>query len=192
MPGWISERSVPLGNEADASSEDSSAQALQAESKMMTEQTPPKAEALARSTSSMSQHQRDELIAEVLGDVLVLSEKVNALSTQISAIAQTFTANDFVRWRNTLDLKMTELAEINLSQQAATRLQAFVSAYLDHLSQETNKLVRIEVKRAVNDTMTFNKLFDKMNTDWLLRLSSIAAVVFVSTLSANIVWSWLK
>lgn len=192
MPGWLSERSVPPDNEADASSEDSSAQALHAESKMMAEQTPHKTEALARSTGSMSQHQRDELIAEVLGDVLVLSEKVNALSMQISAIAQTFSANDFVRWRNTLDLKMSELAEINLSQQAATRLQAFASTYLDHLSQETNKLVRIEVKRAVNDTMTFNKLFDKLNTDWLLRLTSIAAVVFASTLLANIVWSWFK
>lgn len=192
MPGWLSERSVPPDNEAEALSEDTSAQALQAESKMMAEQTPHKAEALARSTGSMSQHQRDELIAEVLGDVLVLSEKVNALSMQISAIAQTFSANDFVRWRNTLDLKMSELAEINLSQQAATRLQAFASTYLDHLSQETNKLVRIEVKRAVNDTMTFNKLFDKLNTDWLLRLTSIAAVVFASTLLANIVWSWFK
>jgi hypothetical protein len=192
MPGWLSERSVPSDNEADALSADTSAQALQSESKMMPEETPRKAEAIARSTGSMSQHQRDELIAEVLGDVLVLSEKVNALSTQISAIAQTFTANDFVRWRNTLDLKMTELAEINLSQQAATRLQTFATTYLDHLSQETNKLVRLEVKRAVNDTMTFNKLFDKLNTDWLLRLTSIAAVVFASTLLANIVWSWFK
>ena len=192
MPGWLSERSVPPDNEADASSEDSSVQPLHAESKMMAEQTPHKAEALSRSTGSMSQHQRDELIAEVLGDVLVLSEKVNALSMQISAIAQTFSANDFVRWRNTLDLKMSELAEINLSQQAATRLQAFASTYLDHLSQETNKLVRIEVKRAVNDTMTFNRLFDKLNHDWILRLSSIAAVAFISTLLANIVWSWFK
>ena len=189
MPGWLSERSVPPDNEADASSEDSPAQANQAETNMMTEQKRPKAEALARSTSSMTQHQRDELIAEVLGDVLVLSEKVNALSTQISTIAQAFTANDFVRWRNTLDLKMTELAEINLSQQAATRLQALASTYLDHLSQETNKLVRLEVKRSVNDTMTFNTLFDKLNRDWLLRLTSIAAVSFFGTLLAHIAWS---
>lgn len=191
MPGWLSERSVPPDNEADASSEDSPAQENQAETSMMTEQKRPKAAALARSTNSMTQHQRDELIAEVLGDVLVLSEKVNALSTQISAIAQAVTANDFVRWRNTLDLKMTELAEINLSQQAATRLQAFASTYLDHLSQETNKLVRIEVKRAVNDTLTFNKLFDKLHRDWLLRLMTIAGTTFLGTLLAHIVWSLL-
>jgi hypothetical protein len=191
MPGWLSERSMPPDNEADASCEDSASQANPAESKMVAEQTTPKLEALARSTGSMSQQQRDELIAEVLGDVLVLSEKVNALSTQISAIAQAVTANDFIRWRNTLDLKMTELAEINLSQQAATRLQAFASTYLDHLSQETNKLVRIEVKRAVNDTMTFNKLFDKLHCDWLLRLMTIAGTAFLGTFLAHIVWSLL-
>lgn len=188
MPGWLSERSVPPDNEADTSSEDGPAQVNQAETNMMTEQKRPKAEAPARSTSSMTQHQRDELIAEVLGDVLVLSEKVNALSTQISAIAQAVTANDFVRWRNTLDLKMTELAEINLSQQAATRLQAFASTYLDHLSQETNKLVRIEVKRAVNDTMTFDKLFDKLHREWLLRLVTITGVAFFGTLLAHMIW----
>ena len=188
MPGWLSERSVPPENEADVSSEDSPAQANKAETNVMTEQKRPKTEALARSTSSMTQHQRDELIAEVLGDVLVLSEKVNALSSQISAIAQAVTANDFVRWRNTLDLKMTELAEINLSQQAATRLQTFASTYLDHLSQETNKLVHIEVKRAVNDTMTFDKLFHKLHREWLLRLVTIAGVAFFGTLLAHMIW----
>lgn len=146
----------------------------------------------SRATSSMSQQQRDELIAEILGDVLVLAEKVNGLSTQISAIAQAVTANDFVRWRNTLDLKMTELAEINLSQQAATRLQAIASTWVDHLSKETNTLVRLEVKRAVNDTMTFNRLFDKLHRDWLLRISSVAVVVFASTLLAHLVWSWFR
>jgi hypothetical protein len=190
MPGWLSERSMPPDNEVEDSSEDNADQARSVEPRMQPEQIA-KAETLSRSTSSMSQNQRDELIAEVLGDVLVLAEKVNNLSTQISAIAQAVTANDFVRWRNTLDLKMTELAEINLSQQAATRLQAFASTYLDHLSQETNKLVRIEVKRAVNDTMTFNKLFDKLNRDWLLRLMTITGVAFFGTLLAHMAWSLL-
>lgn len=80
------------------------------------------------------------------------------------------------------------LAEINLSQQAATRLQAFASTYLDHLSQETNKLVRIEVKRSVNDTMTFNKLFDKLHRDWVLRLMTVAAAAFFGALLAHIAW----
>jgi hypothetical protein len=191
MPGWLGERNMSPDAETGQPSDDSADQAPSAPMKTEPENDT-KVAAFARSAISMSQHQRDELIAEVLGDVLVLTEKVNGLSIQISAIAKAVTANDFVRWRNTLDLKMTELAEINLSQQAAARLQAFATTYLDHLSQETNKLVRIEVKRAVNDTMTFNKLFDKLQRDWLLRLSSIAVVVFSSALLAHMVWSWIR
>lgn len=191
MPGWLSERTMPSESESNMANDQDDAKTSPALIKALAGEDN-NARTLERPSSSMSQHQRDELIAEVLGDVLTLSEKVNDLTTQLSAIAQAVTANDFVRWRNTLDLKMSELAEINLSQQAATRLQAFATAYLDHLSQETNKLVRIEVKRAVADTLAFSTLFDKLHSEWLLRLSSIAIVVFSSTLLAHLVWYWFR
>lgn len=125
------------------------------------------------SRSPLSQGQRDELIAEVLGDVVALSDQVQQLMRQTQAIGESMTATDFVRWRNTLDLKMSELAEINLSEQSAKRLASFAQAYIEQLSRETNTMVTLQVKRAVSDTLTFNRLFEKLNREWLLRLGMI-------------------
>jgi hypothetical protein len=139
--------------------------------------------------SALTQSQRDELIAEILGDVVALSERVNQVAGQVQALGQALTANDFVRWRNTLDMKMSELAEVNLSEQSAKRLQSFAQAYIQQLTRETNTLVTIETKRAVADTLAFNLLFDKLNRDWLMRLGTMAAVCCASTLLAHLLWS---
>jgi hypothetical protein len=138
--------------------------------------------------SALTQSQRDELIAEILGDVVTLSDQVRQVAGQVSALGQALTANDFVRWRNTLDMKMSELAEVNLSEQSAKRLQSFAQAYIEQLTRETNTLVTIETKRAVADTLAFNLLFEKLNKDWLLRLGTMAAVCFVSTMLALALW----
>ncbi len=139
--------------------------------------------------SALTQSQRDELIAEILGDVVTLSDQVRQVAGQVSALGQALTANDFVRWRNTLDMKMSELAEVNLSEQSAKRLQSFAQAYIEQLTRETNTLVTIETKRAVADTLAFNLLFDKLNRDWLMRLATMAAVCCASTLLGHLLWS---
>jgi len=136
--------------------------------------------------SALTQSQRDELIAEILGDVVALSDQVNQVAGQVQALGQALTANDFVRWRNTLDLKMSELAEVNLSEQSAKRLGSFAQAYIEQLSRETNTMVTLQAKRAVADTLAFNQLFDKLNRDWLLRLVAVAAAGFVGTLLAGL------
>ena len=141
---------------------------------------------MAPARASLSQGQRDELIAEVLGDVLALSEQVKQLSLQMQAVGEALTANDFVRWRNTLDLKMSELAEVNLSEQSAKRLASFAQTYIEQLSRETNTMVTLQVKRAVSDTLTFNLLFDKLNREWLIRLGMICLAAFVGTFLANL------
>lgn len=145
--------------------------------------------AVTPARAPLSQSQRDELIAEILGDVVNLSDQVDQVAGQVQALAQALTANDFVRWRNTLDMKMSELADVNLSEQSAKRLQSFALAYIEQLTRETNRLVTIETKRAVADTMTFNLLFDKLNRDWLMRLGTIAAVCVGSTILGNWIWS---
>ena len=80
---------------------------------------------------------------------------------------------------------MSELAQVNLSEQAAKRLQSYAQAYIEQLTRETNTLVTIETKRAVADTLAFNLLFDKLNRDWLLRLCTMAAVCCASTFIAR-------
>lgn len=141
--------------------------------------------------SALTQSQRDELIVEILGDVVNLSDQVLQVAGQVQALGQALTANDFVRWRNTLDLKMSELADVNLSEQSAKRLQSFAQAYIEQLTRETNTLVTIETKRAVADTLAFNLLFDKLNRDWLMRLGTMAAVCCASTLLGHLLWSIL-
>ncbi|WP_312261168.1 hypothetical protein [Limnohabitans sp.] len=115
-----------------------------------------------------------------------MSDQVNQVAGQVQALGQALTANDFVRWRNTLDLKMSELAEVNLSEQSAKRLGSFAQAYIEQLSRETNTMVTLQAKRAVADTLAFNQLFDKLNRDWLLRLVAVAAAAFVGTLLAGL------
>lgn len=148
----------------------------------------PAAQVAQPGKSALTQSQRDELIVEILGDVVTLSDQVNQVAGQVHALGQALTANDFVRWRNTLDMKMSELAEVNLSEQSAKRLQSFAQAYIEQLTRETNTLVTIETKRAVADTLAFNLLFEKLNKDWLLRLGSMAAVCFGSTMLALALW----
>ena len=142
--------------------------------------------------TSMTQSQRDALIAEVLGDVLALGEQMVHIQSQLDAIGKSITANDFVRWRNTLDAKMSELAEVNLSEQAARRLQVFAQTYLTELSRETNKLITIEVKRRVADTLAFNEMLGKLNQQWLLRLGHVAGASFTGCLLALLLWHWLS
>ena len=137
----------------------------------------------------LTQSQRDELLAEVLGDVLQLSNAINDISTQLENMGRAMTSQDFVRWRNTLDLKMTELSEINLSDQAAKRLQSVASVWVEQLSRETNTLVQLQAKRAVGDTLAFNRLFDRLQREWLMRMAALAGVCFGSTLLAYLVWS---
>ncbi len=144
------------------------------------------------SKSTLTQSQRDELIAEILGDVVDLSDQVKQVAGQVQALGQALSANDFVRWRNTLDLKMSELADVNLSEQSAKRLGSFAQAYIEQLSRETNTMVTLQAKRAVADTLAFNQLFDKLNRDWLLRLGGIGATAFIAafvgTLLAHMAW----
>lgn len=151
--------------------------------------TSPAAQFAQPGKSALTQSQRDELIAEILGDVVTLSDQVSQVAVQVQALGQALTANDFVRWRNTLDLKMSELSEVNLSEQSAKRLQSFAQAYIEQLSREANTLVTIEAKRAVADTLAFNQLFDKLNRDWLLRLGAVAGASFAGTLVAHLMWS---
>lgn len=145
-------------------------------------QTPP-------SKTALTQSQRDELIAEILGDVVALADQIHQVAGQVQALGQAFTSNDFVRWRNTLDMKLSELAEVNLSEQSAKRLQLFAQAYIEQLLREANTLVTLQVKRAVVDTLTFNQLFDKLNRDWLLRMAAVAGASFVGTLLAHVLWT---
>lgn len=149
----------------------------------------PAAQAAQPGKSALTQSQRDELIVEILGDVVTLSDQVRQVAGQVQALGQAVTANDFVRWRNILDMKMSELAEVNLSEQSAKRLQSFAQAYIEQLTRETNTLVTIETKRAVADTLAFNLLFDKLNRDWLMRLATMAAVCCASTLIGHLLWS---
>jgi hypothetical protein len=135
--------------------------------------------------TALTQSQRDELIAEILGDVLLLSDKVSEIASQMAALSQAMVASDFVRWRNTLDAKMSELAEVNISEQAAKRLQGVAQAYIEQLSRETNQLVVIETKKAVSNTLAFNQLFDRLHREWLLRLASVAIAAFLGSLLAH-------
>ena len=139
--------------------------------------------------TNLTQSQRDELIAEILGDVVALADQVHQVAGQVQALGQAFTSNDFVRWRNTLDMKLSELAEVNLSEQSAKRLQSFAQAYIEQLLREANTLVTLQVKSAVADTLTFNQLFDKLNRDWLLRMTAVAGASFVATLLAHVLWT---
>lgn len=138
---------------------------------------------------AMSEQQRDALLAEVLGDVGQIAEMVQRLSVQLDAVNQSLTANDLVRWRNALDLKMDELAKVNLSEHAAERMQGIASAWVERLSEETNTLVKLQVKKTVNDVFAFNQLMDRLNKEWLMRLGWVAGAGFVGTLMAHMVWA---
>lgn len=187
MPGWVRDM---------AGAVDDSAGGAEMDGVSHPEQRHPAPQRASPDRSSsgkvaLTQSQRDELIAEVLGDVVALSDRVTEIAAQMQSLNQALAANDFVRWRNALDLKISELVEINLSEQAAKRLQSFAQAYIGQLAKETNTLVAIETKRAVSDTLAFNKLFDKLNKDWLLRVGAIAGVCFISTITAHALWAML-
>lgn len=192
MPGWV-RLNDPVDD--DSGTESNARQSSEGEGEGHRANNPaapmptPAAQVAQQGKSALTQSQRDELIAEILGDVVTLSDQVSQVAGQVKALGQALTANDFVRWRNTLDLKMSELADVNLSEQSAKRLQSFAQAYIEQLSRETNTLVTIETKRAVADTLAFNLLFDKLNRDWLMRLGTMAAVCCASTLLAHLLWS---
>lgn len=194
MPGWV-RLNDPVDD--DSGTESNARQSSEGEGEGHRATNPaapmpmptPAAQVAPPGKSALTQSQRDELIAEILGDVVTLSDQVSQVAGQVQALGQALTANDFVRWRNTLDLKMSELADVNLSEQSAKRLQSFAQAYIEQLSRETNTLVTIETKRAVADTLAFNLLFDKLNRDWLMRLGTMAAVCCASTLLAHLLWS---
>jgi hypothetical protein len=189
MPGWVrgheqgeddSGSGYPEAGGVDARDDAYAASAVRALGSQTTAPAIP-------SKSTLTQSQRDELIAEILGDVVELSDQVKQVAGQVQALGQALSANDFVRWRNTLDLKMSELADVNLSEQSAKRLGSFAQAYIEQLSRETNTMVTLQAKRAVADTLAFNQLFDKLNRDWLLRLASVVVASFMGTLLALMV-----
>lgn len=140
------------------------------------------------SRTPLSEQQRDALMAEMLGDVAKLCDLIEQMQVHLGAINQTLTANDMVRWRNALDLKISELAEINLSEHAAQRLESFAKAYMEQLSKESNTLVRLQVKKAVNDVMAFNQLFDRLHGEWLQRLGHIGLICVCATLLGNFLY----
>jgi hypothetical protein len=189
MPGWV-RLNDPVDDDsgADNPERQNSVENVEVRRAANPPISSPAAQVAQPGKSALTQSQRDELIVEILGDVVTLSDQVNQVAGQVHALGQALTANDFVRWRNTLDMKMSELAEVNLSEQSAKRLQSFAQAYIEQLTRETNTLVTIETKRAVADTLAFNLLFEKLNKDWLLRLGTMAAVCFVSTMLALALW----
>lgn len=189
MPGWVRANDpVEDDSGADNTERQNSVGNVEVRRAANPPISSPAAQVALPGKSALTQSQRDELIVEILGDVVTLSEQVRQVAGQVQALGQAVTANDFVRWRNTLDMKMSELAEVNLSEQSAKRLQSFAQAYIEQLTRETNTLVTIETKRAVADTLAFNLLFEKLNKDWLLRLGTMAAVCFVSTMLALALW----
>lgn len=189
MPGWVRSNDPAQDDSgADNPERQNSVENVEVRRAANPPTSSPAAQVAQPGKSALTQSQRDELIVEILGDVVTLSDQVNQVAGQVHALGQALTANDFVRWRNTLDMKMSELAEVNLSEQSAKRLQSFAQAYIEQLTRETNTLVTIETKRAVADTLAFNLLFEKLNRDWLLRLGSMAAVCFGSTMLALALW----
>ena len=192
MPGWVRANDpVEDDSGADNTERQNSVGNVEVRRAANPPISSPAAQVAQPGKSALTQSQRDELIAVILGDVLTLSDQVSQVAGQVSALGQALTANDFVRWRNTLDMKMSELAEVNLSEQSAKRLQSFAKAYIEQLTRETNTLVTIETKRAVADTLAFNLLFDKLNRDWLMRLGTMAAVCCASTIIGHLLWSIL-
>ncbi len=190
MPGWVRANDpVEDDSGADNTERQNSVGNVEVRRAANPPISSPAAQVAQPGKSALTQSQRDELIVEILGDVVTLSDQVRQVAGQVQALGQAVTANDFVRWRNTLDMKMSELAEVNLSEQSAKRLQSFAQAYIEQLTRETNTLVTIETKRAVADTLAFNLLFDKLNRDWLMRLATMAAVCCASTLLGHLLWS---
>ncbi len=189
MPGWVRESGrqtdLPMTHEQSMAHEGEAPDAGGAAQAFPSGPAAP----IKAAKAPLTQSQRDELLAEVLGDVLQLSNAINDISTQLENMGRAMTSQDFVRWRNTLDLKMTELSEINLSDQAAKRLQSVASVWVEQLSRETNTLVQLQAKRAVGDTLAFNRLFDRLQREWLMRIGMLGTVCFASTLLAHLVWS---
>lgn len=135
--------------------------------------------------------QRDELLAELLGDTFKINEQLAEFSRRIEELNSSLTVADFVRWKKTIDSKLSELGHVNLSQEAANRLQSVASAYVSQLSIETNRVIHIQVKKAVSETLGFQVLFDKLQKEWLLRVGILAGTVFGANLLANFVWKIL-
>lgn len=188
MPGWVKEHGSQGGGRTDG------AQGVPGSAQLplipdTQEEAPERSQAPALPKKGMTDQQRDALLAEVLGDVAHVATLVEQLTKQLEGVQESMAANDLIRWRNALDHKMQELANVNLSEHAAGRMQAVASAWIEQLSQETNTLVKLQVKKAVNDVMAFNQLMDRLQQAWLLRLASIAGVCFVSTLAGHLVWA---
>lgn len=182
MPGWVKER----GTQETAEVSNSAQLPLIPDAQADASKRP---QPYALSKKGLTEQQRDALLAEVLGDVSHVAALVEQLATQLEGVQQSMAANDLIRWRNALDLKMQELADVNLSAHAAARMQAVASAWIEQLSQETNTLVKLQVKKTVNDVMAFNQLMDQLRQAWLLRLATIAGVCFLSTLAGHLVWA---
>jgi hypothetical protein len=140
---------------------------------------------------SLTQSQRDALIAEVLGDVGQLSEEVRRLGTQMQTLSQLLNVDDYKRWRKTLDAKLQELSSIHLSEHASSRLQVHAQDYLGALAKQVDTLVSATVQQRVSETLTFSRLFDRLQQAWLMRLGHITVAAFVGTLLALAVWRLL-
>lgn len=154
------------------------------------ESSPGQAAPAARLASrAMMDSQRDAVLAEILGDVSAISRELQEVVLQIKATSQALNANDFVRWRNTLDSKFTEIQEVNFSDESARRLKVLVDTYLGQMAVQINQLAHIEVKKAVAKTLAFQTLFDRLHREWLLRLAAICATVVLGTVLGNFVWA---
>jgi len=141
--------------------------------------------------ASMTQSQRDALIVEVLGDVGQLSQQVSRLSEQVQAAGQLLNVQEYAHWQKLLDAKLSELASINLSQHASARLQSHAQAYLGALAKQVDDMVTAKVQERVAQTYTFQRLFDRLHRDWLMRLGCVAASAFLGTLLALATWRLL-
>jgi hypothetical protein len=135
--------------------------------------------------------QKDAVLAEILGDVALINEQVKEMAQQVQAVCEVMSVNDFVRWRNALDLKFTEIQEVNFSEDAARRLKGVVDAYLGQMAVQLNMLARIEVKKAVGETLAFQTLFDRLHREWLFRLGGICGAVTLGTMLGNFLWGLL-
>jgi len=193
MPGWVkkggSASQAPQVPDLFPPLSEDASDATPATQRRPIEEVPTESAAPSPGRRAMSEQQRDALLAEVLGDVGQLAQMVQRLSVQLDAVNQSLTANDLVRWRNALDLKMEELAKVNLSDHAAERMQGVAAAWVQRLGEETNTLVKLQVKKTVNDVFAFNQLLDRLNKEWLMRLGWVAGAGFVGTLLAHMVWA---
>ena len=101
----------------------------------------------AQGREQLGDQARGVLLAEALGDLHKLKEKLDQFDTKMDALSASLAMETRREWVALLDSKMREFQHFPIPDLAAIKLQAHSETFLRGVMAEVRQLVAVEVRR---------------------------------------------